>query len=65
MIIGRSQRSFVIDDVRLPIEDVIGGEGNGWEVSQTLLDVERGGWGVTLAQSKQIEISEREYWLNK
>tara|TARA_B100000029_G_scaffold377512_1_gene372229 strand:- start:131 stop:934 length:804 start_codon:yes stop_codon:yes gene_type:complete len=62
MITGKSQRSFVINDVRLPIDDVIGGEGNGWEVAQTLLDVERGGKGVTLEQAKQIEITEREHW---
>ena len=63
MITGRSQRSFVIDGVSLPIEDVVGGEGNGWEVAQTLLDVVRGGQGVTLAQKKQIEINEQEYWI--
>ena len=62
MITGKSQRSFVINDVRLPIDDVIGGEGNGWEVAQTLLDVERGGKGVTLEQAKQIEVTEREHW---
>jgi len=62
MITGKSQRSFVLNDVRLPIEDVVGGEGNGWEVAQTLLDVERGGQGVTIEQRKQIEITEREYW---
>ncbi len=64
-MIGRTQRSFVINDVHLPIEDVVGGEGNGWEVAQTLLDVERGGQGVTLAQKKQIEINEWEHWIRQ
>ena len=62
MITGRSQRSFVIKDVRVALEDVIGGEGGGWEVAQTLLDVERGGMGVTLSQRQAIEEREKKYW---
>ena len=62
MLTGRSQRSFVIKDVRVPLENVIGGDGGGWNVAQTLLDVERGGMGVTLEQRKAIEESERKYW---
>ena len=61
-ITGKSQRSFVINDAHVPLEDVIGGEGGGWNVAQTLLDVERGGMGVTLAQREAIEESERNYW---
>ena len=62
MITGKSQRSFIIKDVRVPLEDVIGGEGGGWKVAQTLLDVEHGGMGVTLDERKAIEEREREYW---
>jgi alkylation response protein AidB-like acyl-CoA dehydrogenase len=62
MVTGKSQRSFVIKDVRVPLEDVIGGEGGGWDVAQTLLDVERGGMGITLAQRQEIEESERKHW---
>jgi alkylation response protein AidB-like acyl-CoA dehydrogenase len=62
MLTGRSQRSFIIKDVRVPLEDVIGGEGGGWKVAQTLLDVERGGMGANLEQQKMIEQSEGEYW---
>ncbi len=62
MLTGRSQRSFVIKDVRVPLEDVIGGEGGGWNVAQTLLDVEHGGMGVTLDERKAIEERERAHW---
>ena len=62
MLTGRSQRSFVIKDVRLPLEDVIGGEGGGWSVAQTLLDIERGGMGITLEQRQEIQERERNYW---
>jgi alkylation response protein AidB-like acyl-CoA dehydrogenase len=62
MLTGRSQRSFIIKDVRVPLEDVIGGEGGGWKVAQTLLDVERGGMGANLEQQKMIEEREGQYW---
>ena len=62
ILTGKSQRSFVFDDVRVPVVDVIGEEGGGWDVAQTLLDVEHGGKGVTLAQRQAIEERERAYW---
>ena len=62
-LIGRTMRSFEFKDVRVPVVDVIGGEGGGWEVAQTLLDVERGGMGTTLDERKGIEDREREHWV--
>ena len=56
-------RSFEFTDVRVPVVDVIGGEGAGWEVAQTLLDVERGGQGITLNERKAIEERERAHWV--
>ena len=61
-ITGKSQHSFVFNDVRVPVVDVLNGEGGGWAVAQTLLDVERGGMGVTLEERRGIEEREREYW---
>ena len=62
-LIGKTMRSFEFKDVRVPVVDVIGGEGGGWEVAQTLLDVERGGMGTTLDERKGIEDREREHWV--
>ena len=62
-LIGKTMRSFEFKDVRVPVVDVIGGEGGGWEVAQTLLDVERGGMGTTLDERKTIEDREREHWV--
>ena len=41
---------------------LVGGEGNGWEVAQCMIDVERGGPGVTAEQREAIEQREREHW---
>ena len=62
-LIGKTMRSFEFTDVRVPVVDVVGGEGAGWEVAQTLLDVERGGMGITLNERKAIEERERAHWV--
>ncbi len=61
-IMRTTQRAFAFTDVRVPLDDVLGPAMGGWEVAQTLLDVERGGMGVTLDQRNDIERREREYW---
>ena len=62
MITGGTLKSFVINDVRVPVEDVIGPETGGWQVAQTLLDLERGGKGITMDQREEIERRERAFW---
>ena len=62
IVTGGNYRSFVLKDVRVPAEDIIGGEMGGWLVAQTLVDVERGGEGVTPEQQREVEEREREYW---
>ncbi len=61
-LMGLTQSSFTLNDVRVDPEDIVGGERGGWHVAQTLLDVERGGNGVTLEESRDVEKREREYW---
>ena len=61
-VVGRTLKTFTFKDVRVPEEDVIGGERGGWEVAQTLVDVERGGPGVTPEQRRAIEEREWAHW---
>ena len=60
---GGTLKTFDLDDVRVHPLDIIGDERGGWHVAQTVLDVVRGGQGVTLEDQREIEQREREYWL--
>jgi alkylation response protein AidB-like acyl-CoA dehydrogenase len=62
ILTGGTLKTFALNDVRVPVEDVIGPEQGGWQVAQTLLDLERGGRGITLDQRAEIEEREREFW---
>jgi alkylation response protein AidB-like acyl-CoA dehydrogenase len=61
-LMGGVQTSYVLRDVWVPFDRLVGGEGNGWSVAQTVIDVERGGPGVTASQREEIEERERQYW---
>ncbi|MFN8533225.1 MAG: acyl-CoA dehydrogenase family protein [Dehalococcoidia bacterium] len=45
MFITEVKRRVYLDEVRVPAEYLIGGEGNGWAVSQSTLEMEHGGGG--------------------
>ncbi len=59
---GTLQNSFVLEDVWVPAANTVGGERGGWQVAQTILDLERGGAGVTVDQRRKVEERERVYW---
>jgi alkylation response protein AidB-like acyl-CoA dehydrogenase len=46
-----------LDGARAPLDNVIGGLGNGWQVAMTTLGYERGGRATT-----QYLLAEREFW---
>ena len=60
---GTTLKSYAFKDVRVPPENIIGGEVGGWQVALTLVDVERGNPGVTPDQRVAVEERERAYWL--
>ena len=43
IVTGGTKRHIFFDNARLPVSQRIGGETNGWQVSQTTMDVEHGG----------------------
>jgi alkylation response protein AidB-like acyl-CoA dehydrogenase len=44
-----------LDDVRVPVRNVVGEEGQGWGVTQTLADFERSSLGAIMAMHRQLE----------
>ena len=62
IITGRSLKTFTLNGVRIPPENIIGGESGGWHVAQTLVEVEHGAPGVTPEQRRQVEERELLYW---
>ena len=62
---GGTLKTFDLDNVRVHPLDIIGEERGGWHVAQTVLDVVRGGHGVSKEDAQDIERREREYWLNE
>ncbi len=61
-IVGRTLKSYALNGVRIPPENIVGGEFGGWHVAQTLVEVERGGPGVTPEQRRDVEVRELAYW---
>lgn len=59
---GNTDSNAILENVWLPADRIVGGEGNGWEVALCMIDVERGFPGVTPEQRDLIEKREREYW---
>ena len=45
LLSGNDQSVFFFDEVRVPGDHLIGGENQGWQVTQTTLEVEHGGRG--------------------
>lgn len=57
------ETNYILEDVRVPLNQRIGGEGDGWWVAQTMVDVQNGGPGVSPEQQTEIEERERTFWL--
>lgn len=68
-ITGESEFAEIfMDDVRVPVENLIGAEGNGWHIAQSTLSTERGllifGAVERLARSFELDGKEaRETWM--
>jgi alkylation response protein AidB-like acyl-CoA dehydrogenase len=61
-LMGTTDSNAIMEKVWVSADRIVGGEGNGWEVAQCMIDVERGGPGVTTDQRDAIEQRERDHW---
>jgi len=49
------KRHVFYEDVRVPATHLIGGETDGWQVTQSVLEVEHGGGGAVVSRNRQLE----------
>ena len=52
---GRNQHIVIMDNVRVPSKALLGGETQGWQVTQTTLEAEHGGRGRALPVDEAVE----------
>lgn len=55
LLSGNDQSIFFFDGVRVPGDHLIGGENQGWQVTQTTLEIEHGGRGMPLLVDEAME----------
>ena len=55
LLSGDDQSVFFFDNVRVPGDHLIGGEQQGWQVTQTTLEIEHGGRGTAMPQDEALE----------
>lgn len=55
LLSGDDQSVFFFDKVRVPGDHLIGGEQQGWQVTQTTLEVEHGGRGQAIPRDEPLE----------
>ena len=55
LLTGHDQSFIFIDNVRVPGDHLIGGELEGWQVTQTTLEIEHGGRGVAFPPDEAMD----------
>jgi len=55
LLTGHDQSFFFMDNVRVPGDHLIGGDQQGWQVTQTTLEIEHGGRGVAFPRDEAME----------
>ena len=55
LLTGHDQSFIFMDNVRVPGDHLIGGELEGWQVTQTTLEIEHGGRGVASPRDEAME----------
>ena len=55
LLTGHDQSFFFMDNVRVPGDHLIGGEQQGWQVTQTTLEIEHGGRGVAFPRDESMD----------
>ena len=55
LLTGHDQSFIFMDNVRVPGDHLIGGEQEGWQVTQTTLEIEHGGRGIALPRDEALD----------
>ncbi len=55
LLTGHDQSMFFMDNVRVQGDHLVGQEGQGWQVSQTTLEVEHGGRGIAFPLDESMD----------
>ena len=55
LLTGHDQSFIFMDNVRVPGDHLIGGDHEGWQVTQTTLEIEHGGRGVVLPRDEALD----------
>ena len=55
LLVGHGKRQVYLDNVRVPSANVIGGETQGWQVTQTTLEIEHGGGGGVTQREQTLK----------
>ena len=55
LLTGHDQSFIFMDNVRVPGDHLIGGETEGWQVSQTTLEIEHGGRGAAFPRDEAMD----------
>ena len=55
LLTGSDQSTFFMDSVRVPGDHLIGGEAQGWQVTQTTLEIEHGGRGMAIPEDESLD----------
>jgi alkylation response protein AidB-like acyl-CoA dehydrogenase len=54
LLVGHGKRQIYLDNVRVSSDNVIGGETQGWQVTQTTLEIEHGGGGGATQRERTL-----------
>jgi len=55
------QCQVFFEDVRVPVDHLVGEENQGWEIAKYLLEFERGGYSYFIALNKQIDLIKNNF----
>jgi alkylation response protein AidB-like acyl-CoA dehydrogenase len=60
LLVGGSEQTVYLNAVRVPVDRLIGEEGQGASFAEMVLEVERGGMGITIEQQREVEWREKQ-----
>lgn len=61
LLVPGSEQTIYLNAVRVPVDRLIGEEGQAFEIAQAVLEMERGGIGISLEKQREVEWREKQY----